>query len=443
MSGSVPAPAIPETGSNQPWNWPKKETSSTSDSNALPNARLPSLNRRRMADPSQGYDPLLLDRMQAALPVCARNGVKLITNMGAANPVSAGEKTAEIARSLGLKGLKIATVTGDDVLELVKHGSYVIDETGVPVSSLANKIVSANAYLGAQPIVEALAHGANVIITGRVADPALFIAPLIHKFGLAMDDWTMLGNITVVGHLLECAGQVTGGYFADPGYKDIPDLARLGFPIADVKADGSFVITKVPGSGGKVTTDTCKEQLMYELHDPHAYITPDVVADFSQVRMKEVAPDCVQVEGGTGRARTDSLKVSIGYVDSYIGEGQISYAGPGAVERGRLAIEIVKERLKLTGVKVTELRCDLIGMDSIFGPKLSVDGQPREVRIRVAGRTDSMKEAVRIGNEVETLYTNGPACGGGAWKSARQVVAMGSTLIARNLVKHSIGYLES
>ncbi len=397
----------------------------------------------KMTDPSKGYDPLLSDRMQAALPVCARNGVKLITNMGAANPVSAGEKTGEIARSLGLKGLKIATVTGDDVLELVKSGEYVIEETGVPVSGLTSNLVSANAYLGAQPIVEALANGANVIITGRVADPALFIAPLIHEFSLSMDDWNMLGKITVVGHLLECAGQVTGGYFADPGYKDIPDLARLGFPIADVKPDGSFVVTKVPGSGGKVTTDTCKEQLMYELHDPHAYITPDVVADFSQVRMKEVAPDCVQVEGGTGRPRTDSLKVSIGYVDSYIGEGQISYAGPGAVERGRLAIEIVKERLKLTGVKVTELRCDLIGMDSIFGPKLSQDSQPREVRIRVAGRTESMKEAVRIGNEVETLYTNGPACGGGAWKSARQVVAIGSTLIARNLVKHNIGYLEA
>lgn len=396
----------------------------------------------KMTDPSKGYDPLLIDRMQAALPVCVRNGVKLITNMGAANPVSAGEKTAEIARSLGLKGLKIATIMGDDVLELVKNGEYIIDETGVPVSSLANQVVSANAYLGAQPIVEALANGANVIITGRVADPALFIAPLIHEFGLAMDDWKMLGKITVVGHLLECAGQITGGYFADPGYKDIPGLARLGFPIADVRPDGSFVVTKVPGSGGRVTTDTCKEQLMYELHDPHAYITPDVVADFSQVRVKEVAPDCVQVEGGTGRARTDSLKVSIGYVDSYIGEGQISYAGPGAVERGRLAIEIVKERLKLTGVKVTELRCDLIGMDSIFGPKLSLDGQPREVRVRVAGRTESMKEAVRIGNEVETLYTNGPACGGGAWKSARQVVAMGSTLIARNLVNHSIDYLE-
>jgi hypothetical protein len=395
----------------------------------------------KMTDPSKGYDPLLIDRMQAALPVCARNGVKLITNMGAANPVSAGEKTGEIARSLGLKGLKIATVTGDDVLELVKNGKYVIDETGVPVSSLA--VVSANAYLGAQPIVEALANGADVIITGRVADPALFIAPLIHEFGLSTDDWNMLGKLTVVGHLLECAGQVTGGYFADPGYKDVPDLARLGFPIADVKPDGSFVITKVPGSGGKVTPDTCKEQLLYELHDPHAYITPDVVADFSQVRMKEIGPDCVQVEGGTGRPRTDSLKVSIGYVDSYIGEGQISYAGPGALERGRLAIDIVKERLKLTGVKLTELRCDLIGMDSIFGPKLSVDGEPREVRIRVTGRTDNMKEAVRIGNEVETLYTNGPACGGGAWKSARQVVAMGSTLISRNLVKHNIGYLEA
>ncbi len=238
----------------------------------------------KMTNPSKGYDPLLIERMQAVLPVCARNGVKLITNMGAANPVSAGEKTCEIARSLGLKGLKIATVTGDDVLELVKNGKYVIDETGVPVSSLVSRVVSANAYLGAQPIVEALANGADVIITGRVADPALFIAPLIHEFGLSMDDWKMLGRITVVGHLLECAGQVTGGYFADPGYKDIPGLARLGFPIADVNADGCFVITKVPGSGGKVTADTCKEQLLYELHDPHAYITPDVVADFSQVR---------------------------------------------------------------------------------------------------------------------------------------------------------------
>ncbi len=396
----------------------------------------------KLTDPSKGYDPLLVERMQAVLPVSVRNGVKMLTNMGAANPVSAGEKVREIARSLGLK-LKIATVTGDDVLELVKNGDYVIDETGVPVKSLGNKVVSANAYLGAEPMVESLANGADVVITGRVADPALFIAPLIHEFGYSMTDYKMLGKITVVGHLLECAGQITGGYFADPGYKDIPNLDRLGFPIAEVGADGSFVITKVPGAGGKVSTATCKEQLLYELHDPHAYITPDVVADFSQVRMKQVGPDCVQVEGGSGRSKTETLKVSIGYVDSYVGEGQISYAGPGAVERGQLAIEIVKGRLELTGVKLTELRCDLIGIDSIFGPKLSQGSRPREVRIRVAGRADSMKEALRVGNEVETLYTNGPAGGGGAWKSARQVVAMGSTLIARNLVKFNIGYVEA
>jgi hypothetical protein len=396
----------------------------------------------KMSDPSKGYDPLLVDRMQAVLPLCVRNRVKIITNMGAANAPSAGEKVKEIARSLGLSKIKIATITGDDVLELVKKGDYVIGETGVPVKSLGNKVVSANVYLGALPIVEALANGADVIITGRVADPALFIAPLIHEFGFSWADYHMLGKITIVGHLLECAGQITGGYFADPGYKDVSGLARLGFPIAEVAEDGSFLITKVPGAGGKVSTATCKEQLLYELHDPHAYITPDVVADFSQVRMKQIAPDCVQVEGGTGRPRTDTLKVSIGYVDSYIGEGQISYAGPGAVERGQLAIEIVKERLKLTGVKLTELRCDLIGIDSIFGPKLSENSQPREVRVRVAGRTDSMKEAVRVGNEVETLYTNGPAGGGGAWKSARQVVAMGSALIARDLVKHNVGCME-
>jgi hypothetical protein len=306
--------------------------------------------------------------------------------------------------------------------------------------------VSASAYLGAAPIVEALAGGADVVITGRVADPALFTAPIIHELGLAMDDWAMLGRITVAGHLLECAGQITGGYFADPGYKDVPSLARLGFPIAEVQPDGSFIITKVDGSGGAVTTATCKEQLLYELHDPRGYLTPDVVADFSGVRMRAVGPDRVLVEGGTGRARTDTLKVSVGYVDSYVGEGQISYAGPGAVDRARLALRIVEERLELTGVRVRELRCDLIGIDAIHGARLSAlatgAAPPYEVRARVAGRTDNMKEAVRIGNEVETLYTNGPAGGGGVAKSARQVIAIASTLIPRSLVTPTVQYTE-
>ncbi len=397
----------------------------------------------RMADPSKGYDPLLAERMRAVLPACAARGVKVITNMGAANPVAAGMKVAEVARAAGVHPLRIAIVTGDDVLDLVRSGDHVVEETGEPVSKLGGRLVSANAYLGAAPIVEALAGGADVVITGRVADPALFIAPLIREFGYAMDDWATLGKVTVAGHLLECAGQVTGGYFADPGFKDVPALARLGFPIAEVQRDGSFVVTKVAGSGGSVTTATCKEQLLYELHDPHAYVTPDVVADFSKVRVKAVGADRVLVEGGTGRARTDTLKVSMGYVDGYVGEGQISYAGPGAVARGRLALRIVEERLALTGVRYGELRCDLIGVDAIHGERLSRGGaEPYEVRVRVAGRTDSMQEAIRIGNEVETLYTNGPACGGGAWKSARQVVAIGSALVPRSLVRHSVQYVE-
>jgi hypothetical protein len=397
----------------------------------------------RMADPSKGYDPLLVERMQATLPTCVAKGVKIITNMGAANPVAAGAEVARVARAAGIRKLRIATVTGDDVLALVRSSELAIEETGAPVSSLGDRLVSANAYLGAAPIAEALKGGADVVITGRVADPALFIAPLIHEFGYAMDDWAMLGKITVAGHLLECAGQVTGGYFADPGIKDVPALARLGFPIAEVQEDGAFVVTKVAGSGGAVTTATCTEQLLYELHDPRSYVTPDVVADFSGVRLRAAGPDRVLVEGGTGRPRTETLKVSIGYVDSYIGEGQISYAGPGAVARGRLALRIVEERLRLTGVQVTELRCDLVGVDAIHGERLSGGrAEPYEVRLRVAGRTSSMKEAVRIGNEVETLYTNGPACGGGAWKSARQVVAMGSCLVPRSRVAPAVHYVE-
>ena len=191
--------------------------------------------------------------------------------------------------------------------------------------------MSANAYLGAAPIAEALSGGADIVITGRASDPALFLAPMIHAFGWAMDDWNLLGQGTVAGHLLECAGQITGGYFADPGYKDVADLARLGFPIGEVGEDGSLVITKVAGSGGAVTARTCKEQLLYEVHDPRRYLQPDVTADFSQV--EEIGPDRVRVSGGRGTSRPDTLKVSVGYVDSFIGEGQISYAGPGAFAR--------------------------------------------------------------------------------------------------------------
>jgi Protein of unknown function (DUF1446). len=368
----------------------------------------------RLKNPESGFDPLIEERMRAVLPLCAAKGIKIVTNMGAANPLAAARKTAEIARLIGLSGLKVAAVIGDDVLEACKQRDLPIMEFDGTIGQLGNRLISANAYLGAAPMAEALADGADIVITGRASDPALFLAPLIHAFGWPLDDWTRLGRGIVAGHLLECAGQVTGGYFADPPYKDIAGLARLGFPIGEVGEDGSLVMTKVEGSGGAVTAQTCKEQLLYEVHDPSRYIQPDVIADFSQVEIEEVGKDRVRISGGRGSERPPTLKVSVGYVDGFIGEGQISYAGPGALARGRLALDIVRERLKLTGVAASELRFDLIGVDSLHGPQLAAHAnEPYEARVRVTGRTENLREAVRIGNEVETLYTNGPAGGGG------------------------------
>jgi hypothetical protein len=224
----------------------------------------------------------------------------------------------------------------------------------------------------------------------------------------------------------------------------VPDLARLGFPIGDVAEDGSLVVTKLVGAGGRVTAATCKEQILYEVHDPSAYITPDVIADFSEVTVREIATDRVAIDGAGGRPRTDTLKVSVGYLDSYVGEAQISYAGPGAVARGRLAIEIVEQRLKTTGVRMSEVRYDLIGVDALHGAKLSSrSAEPYEVRVRVAGRTDTMEEAIRIGNEVETLYTCGPAGGGGVTKTAKEVVAVASLLVPRDVIETDVHFVES
>ncbi|KAF1030320.1 MAG: hypothetical protein GAK37_01404 [Pseudomonas sp.] len=387
----------------------------------------------RISDPQGGYDPLLSERMRRVLPFVGqhdgRRRLRVITNMGAANPVAAAAEVRRIAAGLGL-ALKVAAVTGDDVLDVLR-AEHVLDN-GQTVGSLGERLISANAYLGVEGIIEALRADADVVITGRVADPSLFLAPQIFEFGWAVDDWQRLGRGTLVGHLLECAGQVSGGYFADPGFKDIDDLARLGFPLAEVSADGEAIITKVAGSGGRVSRATCTEQLIYEVHDPVAYLTPDVTADFSRVAFAEDGLDRVRAHGAQGRARPEQLKVSVGYLDGWIGEGQMSYGGPGAVARAQLARDVVLKRLELTGVNMQEVRAELIGMDSLHGQRSTVE--PWEVRLRVSARCDERSEAVRVGNEVETLYTNGPSGGGGASKSVRQVVAVASLLLPRSLV---------
>ena len=403
----------------------------------------------RLADPEAGFDPLLSERMRRVLPFVARGlapgqrRLRVITNMGAANPLAAAREVRRVATELGLHGLRVAALVGDDVLATLQTSAEHVLDNGASIASLGNRLISANAYLGAEGIVKALEADADIVITGRVADPSLFLAPQMFEFGWAEDDWERLGRGTLVGHLLECAGQITGGYFADPGVKDVPDLARLGFPLAEIDAQGSAVISKVAGSGGRIDTATCTEQMIYEVHDPAAYLTPDVTADFSGVSFNVVAPNEVQAEGAQGRARPDTLKVSVGYLDGWIGEGQLSYGGPGALARAQLAREIVLERLRITGVVADELRADLLGVDSLHGPALGARTgvEPWEVRLRVAGRCATKADAVRIGNEVETLYTNGPFGGGGATKAVRQVVAVASLLLARDAVQPTV-YME-
>ena len=391
-------------------------------------------------NPTGGYDLLLEARMRAVLPACRRQGVRIISNMGAANPIAAARQVIKIARDLGLRGLKVAALTGDDVLELTLGENPALLTGAGRVGDIGrDRILSANAYLGADGIVDALARGADVVIAGRVADPSLFLGPLIHAFGWRPNDWDLLGRGVLVGHLLECAGQLSGGYFADPGVKPVPGLARLGFPYAEVSADGAAVVSKVAGSGGRVDLSTVKEQLLYELTDPSAYLTPDVTADFSAVRLEQVGPDAVGLSGARGRPAPDQLKVSVGYLDGYAGEGQIAYAGVQAAERGRLALEIVRERLALTGVAVEELRTELIGVDAIFqGADGDASYTSREVRARVAGRCATLQAAQAIGAEVEALYTNGPAGGGGVTRSASAVVAIASTLLPRDRIRTQI-----
>ncbi len=397
---------------------------------------------RRSHDPQSGYDPLLAARMRAVLPACVKQGVTIITNMGAANPLAAGHAVLQVARELGLPRLRVAVVTGDDVLAWMQAHDAPLMDSNDTVRSLDGQLISANAYLGADALLPALRSGADVVITGRVADPALFLAPLMHHFGWQPDDWQRMGQGIAVGHLLECAAQVSGGYIADPGYVDIPDLATVGFPLAEVNADGNFTITKLAGTGGRVDRLTCTAQLLYELEDPQNYLQPDVVADFSNVRLHESGPNRVDVSGATGKTRPTHLKATLGLREGFIGEGQISYAGPGARARGELALAVLEHRLKTLGLAHLDHRAELIGVNAMHGPLLGADREPYEVRLRLALRAPTRALAEQAGLEVEALYLNGPAAGGGVTQSVREVVAAASALIPREAMRTECHILE-
>jgi len=393
--------------------------------------------KRKLQDPNSGYDIFLERRIESLLPLLVHHKTRLITNMGAANPIAGAEKIKSIAKKLGLK-IRVAVVLGDNVIHQL---------TGEELSIEGNKFlhtygtrVSANAYMGIEAILPALSSGADIILTGRVADPSLFLAPMVYEFGWSTEDWDLLGKGTVLGHLMECAGQLTGGYFADPVTKPVPDLHLLGHPLVEVSRDGSGLIQKISGTGGLISVQTAKEQLLYEVTHPRNYLTPDVVADFSTVRFEEKGENQLQVNGGTGKCKPESLKVSVGYQSGWMGEGEISYAGSHAVERAKWAGEIIQQRI---GDQFEEFKIDLIGLNSMHGGDLAANTTPYEVRLRVAGKSPTKEIAQRIGEEVEALYTNGPAGGGGARKYLHEVLGVVSILMNRNQIQPALKLIDA
>ena len=385
---------------------------------------LAQLEKRR--DPQKGYEPMLERLLEPILLKCAQHSIPIIGNFGAANPMGAAKVIASLAKRLGLPNLKIGVVHGDDVrdrLDLQNHEVYEAD-TGLDMGG--GDVVSANAYLSAQPIVQALQQGAQVVVTGRTGDPSLALAPLVHHFGWNWNDWSKLAVGGTAGHLLECGAQVTGGYFYDPGFKDIPDPANIGFPIAEVYEDGRLVITKAVRTGGLVNAQVVKEQLLYEIHDPSKYITPDVTLDFTGARVNEIGLDRVEVTGIKGTHAPEKIKATVCFDGGWLGEGEISYAGPNCVARARKAAEVVIERLKIRGLQV-ESRVDLIGVSSVHdgdtGPLWrDTDAHVQDVRLRLAVSAKSQDDADQAAREVLAMYCCGPAGGGGVrWRTTPRI----------------------
>ncbi len=397
-----------------------------------------SLDRAR--NPALGYTPTLLERMEAILPPARARGVRIVSNMGAANPRGAARAVLDAAPGWGCAGTSCAIVLGDDVTETLRGmPGLKLMEDGAPLESILGRMASANAYLGADVVAAGLATGADVVITGRVADPSLFLGPMLHAFGWATDDWARLAAGTLAGHMLECTGQLTGGCFADPGMKDVADLAGLGYPFVDVTAAGAITLGKTPGSGGRLDRATCTEQILYEMHDPEAYITPDCVLDITGVTFHEDAADRVAVLGARARPRTDTYKVVVGYFDGYIGSGEMGYAGPNAVARARLAADVVAERLRRRGFAYSEYRVDLIGLTSLHGETGAAHPDPYEIRLRIAARTQNRRAAKAVGAEIRALHMQGPGmAGGGIDLGAREVLAVKSVLLDRALVRTEI-----
>jgi len=372
------------------------------------------MQKQRSRNPALGYARDFVPLMGEILPAVVERGIRVVANAGGVNPVGCREAVLEEARKAGLGGrARIGTITGDDILErlpdLLSRGVELRNmETGEPLSTIADRVQSANAYIGAAPIVRALADGAHVVITGRSTDTALTYAPMMHSFGWSPDDYDRVAAGVVAGHINECGAQASGGnHLVD--WRSVPDLANVGYPIIEASPDGSFVVTKHDGTGGRVSLATVKEQLVYEMGDPHSYITPDVIADFTTIRLEQDGPNRVRVHGVKGKAATPFLKVSIAYADGYKASGTLVYSWPDAVEKAQMADRVLRERLDRMGLKFDEVLTEYVGWNATHGP---LAGPPpadlAEVTVRWGVRGQDRAAVDRFTKEIAPLVLAGP-----------------------------------
>jgi len=407
------------------------------------------LQKQKLRNPAHGYARDFPQTMDAIIEDVAAKGIRVITNAGGVNPQAAAEAVFEVARKHGISGLRIGIVTGDDILpridELLAAGYPLRHmETGEPLAAVRDRLLSANVYLGARPVVEALERGAQIVITGRVTDTGLTLAPMVFEFGWGWDEWNKLAAGVVAGHINECGAQASGGNFLGD-WQSLPNLAEIGFPIIEAYPDGTFVVTKHEGTGGAVTRETVSEQLLYEIGDPRMYITPDCIADFTSIHLRDEGSDRVAVFGIEGRPATDSYKVSASYSDGYVAVGSLTYSAPGALERARAADAILRRRLELLGLTFEEIRTEFIGYNACHGPLARGNENPPEVMLRIGVRSHDYAAVERFGKEIAPLILTGPpgvtGFSGGRPKPS-EVVAYFPTLIPKDVVSVHVDILE-
>ena len=410
------------------------------------------MQKQRARDPAVGYAKDFVPLLERLLPALVEKGIKVISNAGGVNPCACAEAVVEAVQRQNLGGrVKIGVVTGDDILdrleELESHGHPLSNmDTGEPLASLRDRVQSANVYIGAWPVVEALERGAHVVITGRVTDTGLTLAPMLHEFGWAPDDWDRIAAGTIAGHINECGAQSTGGNCL-VDWEHIPNMADPGYPIVDAAPDGSFHVTKHPGTGGRVTVASVTEQLLYEMGDPTNYITPDGIVDFTTIQLEQAGEDNVKVSGVRGRPATDSLKVSISYLYGFKAVGTLVYAWPDAYEKAKAADRILRERLERLGLEFEEILTEYVGVNATHGPLAGEpDSDIGEVQLRIAVRARDAAPVRRFTREIAPLILNGPPSvtgfAGGRPK-VEEIVAFWPALIPKSEVQPEVEMFDA